>query len=124
MSPIGQGATGRVLLAFEDPPNVKYAAIRAQMFAASVGEMERGMVGIACPVFDHEDKIVGAISLSGPESRMDAGRVKQYTHELLKAASKITADFGGRTDLFSAALKEKQPKTRHPNNRGKRAASI
>jgi DNA-binding IclR family transcriptional regulator len=124
MSPIGQGATGRVLLAFEDPPSVKYAPIRAQMFAVSVGEMEHGMVGISCPVFSHEGKIVGAVSLSGPESRMDAGRVKQYTYELLRAASKITTDFGGRADLFSAALKGNQPKTRRSDNRGKHTVSI
>jgi DNA-binding IclR family transcriptional regulator len=106
MSPIEQGATGRVLLAFEEASNPKYAAIRAQMFAVSVGEMERGMVGISCPIFDRDDKIVGAVSLSGPETRMDAARMKQYIRDLLKAASRITVDFGGRADLFSAVLQD------------------
>jgi DNA-binding IclR family transcriptional regulator len=104
MSPIDKSTPGRIILAFEERSNPRYDALRANMFAISSGEIEPGIVSISCPVFNHEERIVGAVSLTGPESRLDKARVRGFTQELLKSASLITSDFGGRTEPYAAAL--------------------
>jgi DNA-binding IclR family transcriptional regulator len=105
ISPLEKSAPGQVIAAFEKRSNQQYASIRRQMFAVTSGEMDQGIASISCPVFDHEDEIVGALSLHGPESRINESHISTCTAELLKLASKITADFGGRTEPFTLALK-------------------
>lgn len=104
---LGKGATGKVLRAFSKPFDRRYEPIRQSMFAYSAGEMEKGMVGISSPVFDHEGNIAGAVSISGPDSRLGQNEIARAKSLLLDAARNITMSFGGRGDIYDRA--EKMP---------------
>jgi DNA-binding IclR family transcriptional regulator len=104
MAPLGVGATGKVLMAFSEERDARFSAIRKQMFAVSAGEKELGMVGISCPVLDHESRLVGAVSISGPGSRLTTERTELCIDVVLNAARRITVSFGGRAAPFEAAL--------------------
>jgi DNA-binding IclR family transcriptional regulator len=102
---LGKGATGKILRAFSKPFDRKYEFIRQSMFAYSAGEMEKGMVGISSPVFDHEGNLSGAVSLSGPDSRLGEREITHARALLLGAAKNITMSFGGRGDMYEKAEK-------------------
>lgn len=105
MVPLGVGATGKVLTAFSEGRDARFSAIRKQLFAVSSGEKELGMVGISCPVFSHEGRIVGAVSISGPGSRLTTKRTELCIDAVLDAARRITIGFGGSAATFEAAIK-------------------
>ncbi|QGP93547.1 Transcriptional repressor IclR [Neomoorella glycerini] len=44
--------------------------IRRQGFALDHGEREEGVRCVAAPVFDHENKVIAAVSVAGPANRM------------------------------------------------------
>ena len=110
--PLGVGATGKVLIAFGEGRDARLSAIRRQLFAVSAGEKEIGMVGVSSPVFDHEDRLVGAVSISGPGSRLTTERTEFCIDAVLDAARRITVRFGGRAAAFENALKARSPKGR------------
>lgn len=110
MVPLGVGATGKVLSAFSEERDARLSAIWKQFFAVSSGEKELGMVGVSCPVFDHEGRLVGAVSISGPGSRLTTERTELCIDAVLDAARKITVSFGGRAAIFEAAFKARSPR--------------
>jgi len=110
MAPLGVGATGKVLIAFGEGGDGRLSAIRKQLFAVSSGEKEPGMVGVSCPVFDHEGRIAGAVSISGPGSRLTTERTEFCIDTVLDAARRITVSFGGSAAAFEAALKTRSPR--------------
>jgi DNA-binding IclR family transcriptional regulator len=109
MAPLGVGATGKVLIAFNEERDGRFGAIRKQLYAVSSGEKEPGMVGVSCPVFNHEGRIAGAVSISGPGSRLTTERTEFCIDVVLDAARRITVGFGGSAVLFDAALKARSP---------------
>jgi DNA-binding IclR family transcriptional regulator len=113
MAPLGVGATGKVLIAFSEERDSRFSAIRKQLFAMSSGEKEPGMVGVSCPVFDHEDRVAGAVSISGPGSRLTAERTEFCIDAVLDAARRMTVRFGGSGATLEAALKARSPKGRN-----------
>jgi DNA-binding IclR family transcriptional regulator len=102
--PIDRGAPGRIFSAFGEPADPKLLNVRKQMYTISKGEVEPGMVGISCPVLNAHNQIDGAVSLSGPESRMLETDIKRYVTCVLEAAKEITQNLGGPYPSFDAAL--------------------
>lgn len=114
MHPLYAGAPGRVLLAFA-PPDVleevlaqglrritadspTEAELRDTLgsivmtgFAMSQGELIKGSVAVAAPVF-REDGIVGAIALIGPAFRCDEAWRARARRFLLEAARTLNAE--------------------------------
>jgi DNA-binding IclR family transcriptional regulator len=112
MAPLGVGATGKVLMAFSERRDARFSAIRKQLFAVTSGEKEPGMVGVSCPVFNHEGRMAGAVSISGPGSRLTTERTESCIDAVLDAARRMTVGFGGSAALFDAALKARSPRGR------------
>jgi DNA-binding IclR family transcriptional regulator len=67
--PLDRGAGGRVLLAFSGAVGEPYDTIRHQGFVCSVGDRVPGLVGIAAPVWQRGSELLGALTLTVPETR-------------------------------------------------------
>lgn len=63
---------------------------REKGYALDNEECELGARCVAAPIYNYEGKIVAAISLSGPVSRMTAGRVAEIVPSLLAAAQEVS----------------------------------
>lgn len=89
------GASGHVLRAFNGTRGERFDTIRHQMFAASFGERDPETAAYAAPVFGHGNRLVGAISVSGPRYRIEALGDAKILPALFKSAQELTAMFGG-----------------------------
>jgi IclR family transcriptional regulator, KDG regulon repressor len=117
--PIHAGASGKTLLAFSpeevtrklisdrklasltpytvtDPVTLKaeLAKIRFAGYAFSQSERAMDAASIACPVFDHENRLVGAISIGGPVTRFTSDRRPGFVEQVMKAAEKLSTRLG------------------------------
>lgn len=70
------------------------ATIRERGLAFNRGETLSGLVGVGVPVMNHDDDLVGAISVIGPESRIDEEKLTEEFPKLLeKYANVINLNF-------------------------------
>jgi DNA-binding IclR family transcriptional regulator len=93
--PMAQGAAGHVLRAFNGARGERYDRVRDDMYAASFGERDPEIAAFACPVFGHGNKLVGAVSVSGPRYRIEALGEEKIVPVLFKHAQALTRTFGG-----------------------------
>lgn len=108
--PLGTGASGHVLLigcpedlvrkaAEAARPGADFASVladrvtkaREQGWAASDGEREAGVAGVAAPVLGGSGRVVAAVALGGPSSRFTAERVAGFVPVLTAAAERLSA---------------------------------
>jgi DNA-binding IclR family transcriptional regulator len=113
--PLRAGAAGKLLLAFADPdvqrlelqraasdvdhlPNPpgdrlaeQLKGIRAERWATSVGEREEGVSAAATPIVDSRDRVVAALSISAPTTRLGEERFAQMRGPLEACAAEISA---------------------------------
>lgn len=91
------GAAGKVLLAFgeESESSPEMNEIRQSCLAVSLGERDPFCAGVAAPVFAHRNRLVGALSFSGPKERFTPADVKRMKGTMLAAAQELTAELGG-----------------------------
>lgn len=90
--PLGKGAGGRVLVAF-DPELADwvkkdrnhYARVRADGYEALVGDRQSEVAGISAPVFGKEGVLAAALTLTMPAHRYDA----RYVKNVLQAAREL-----------------------------------
>jgi len=117
--PIHAGASGKTLLAFSpeevtrklindrkltrftphthiDPVVLKaeLAKIRSAGYAFSQSERTMDAASVACPVFDHENRLVGAMSIGGPVTRFTSDHRPGFVEQVLKAAEKLSTRLG------------------------------
>ncbi len=92
------GAAGHVLRAFGGERGARLDEIRHQMFAASYGERDSETAAIAAPVFGPGNKLMGALSVSGPRYRLEATGEGKIVPVLFKYAKQLSATFGGNVD--------------------------
>lgn len=101
-APLGVGATGRALLEFRSgAPTSKRSR---KLHFVSSGEREPGMVGLSSPVFSHDGKLAGAVSISGPGSRITQARIPSFARQVITAAMKVSVALGGASEVYKAAL--------------------
>lgn len=95
--PVRRGAAGKVLLAFDEKTDKtpELAQIRESCFAVSLGERDEFCAGVAAPVFSHHNRLVGALSFSGPRERFGSDDVAGMKDTMLAAARELTAELGG-----------------------------
>jgi DNA-binding IclR family transcriptional regulator len=93
--PLTNGAAGHVLRAFSGARGERFDKIRDTMFAASYGERDPEIAAVACPVFGHGNKVVGALNVSGPRYRIEALGEASIVPVLFKHAQSLTQTFGG-----------------------------
>lgn len=118
-------ALGKAILAFSDPErialliktplmqrtkntiaswdglSVELARIREVGYAIDDEENEDGVRCVGAPIFDFNQKVIGAISISGPATRMTMERLEELGPLVHETASQISLRMG------DARLKEK-----------------
>jgi DNA-binding IclR family transcriptional regulator len=67
--PLDRGAGGRILMAFSGAKGKVYDKIRKDGFIHSTSDRVPGLVGVSAPVWKGEGQLVGALTLTVPESR-------------------------------------------------------
>jgi hypothetical protein len=65
------------------------------MYAASYGERDVETAAVSCPVFGHDLRIIGALSVSGPRYRIEALGEAKILPVLFKHAQALTKTLGG-----------------------------
>lgn len=89
--PLDRGAGGKVLQAFSGGRGAGYDKIRAEGFAASIGERLPELSGISAPVYTANGDLLGALTLTMPTHRWK----KAWAGKVVKAARKLTERLGG-----------------------------
>jgi DNA-binding IclR family transcriptional regulator len=107
--PYHASAAGKVLLAFQvanvssgklekltsktiTNPSVLQAElekVRLNGYAIIIDELEVGLVAISVPVRNEKSKVVAALSVSGPSTRLNANRIKEVTNLLQSQIKKF-----------------------------------
>ncbi len=120
--PIHAGAASRVLWAFDTDQEIEeflnssalssltentvvdkgklleeVSKIRKLKYAVSFGERNRSIGSVAAPVFDHDRKVIAAVSASMPSIRFTAEHVQQLIPEVIRAATELTQAFHGNS---------------------------
>ena len=93
--PLGKGAGGRVLVAFdpelaewERQDRVHYARVRADGFEALVGDRHSEIAGISVPVFRKGGELAAALTLTMPVHRY----AERYVKNVLASARELGAE--------------------------------
>lgn len=73
------------------------AAIRERGYSVDNEEMEDGVRCLAVPVFDRRGECVGALSVSGPTTRMTAERVEKLAPQARQIAAELSRQLGFET---------------------------
>ena len=68
-----------------------------QGYATNLEELEPGFVSVAAPVWDHDDAVVGAVSVGGPASRFTSARVASLATSVKGTAARISQQLGYRS---------------------------
>ena len=102
MLSLDRGAGGKVLLAFDRPRHGQRASPPQSMVIVTLRERDSEAAGMAAPVFGAGDKLLGALSLSGPATRFGKASLPGLARALLGSATELTTRFGGD----AAALRE------------------
>jgi DNA-binding IclR family transcriptional regulator len=96
------GSAAQVLLAWEDPERIHVglrdstftaatlAGVRRRGWAQSVAEREQGVASVSAPVRGPSNKVVAAVSVSGPLDRMGRVPGRLHSHAVLATAAKLT----------------------------------
>jgi len=93
--PLTVGAAGHILRAFNGARGERFDEIRQRMYAASFGERDSETAAMAAPVLGPGNKLVGALSISGPRYRIEAAGEAKIVPVLFKYAKELTRTFGG-----------------------------
>ena len=74
------------------------AQIRNQGFAVSFQQMYLGARGVAVPVFDHRNRVIGSLGVSGPDPRFSDRKARRLVPILRKHARTLSATLGKPSD--------------------------
>ena len=96
--PLTVGAAGHILRAFSGARGERFDEIRQRMYAASFGERDSETAAVAAPVLGPGNKLIGALSVSGPRYRIEAAGEARIVPVLFKHAKELTRTFGGNVD--------------------------
>lgn len=101
--PLLAGSGGRVLAAFSGEPGEPYETIREDYHHLSVGDRDPETAGVSAPVFGPGRTLLGALTLAGPRTRVDAAFLRRMTAPLLEAAARATRAFGEDASMLERA---------------------
>lgn len=105
--PLHIGASGRAILAFQSeelqerqlatlPPEDRgqleelLKQTRELGYATNEEEISSNVAALSAPVFDQQDRVIGALSVSGPLFRWNRQTMEEYIPELIAATKEIT----------------------------------
>lgn len=101
---LDRGAGGRILLAFGNVEGERYDTIRRDYSYLSMGERDAETAGISAPVLGPDQKIIGALGIVTPVTRMTADQIGPFSAAVLDTAARATAELGGDNSGILAAL--------------------
>lgn len=96
------GSAAQVLLAWEEPDRLHrglhgarftataLSAVRRRGWAQSVGEREPGVASVSAPVRGPSNRVVAAVSVSGPIERLSRQPGRLHADAVLAAAAQLT----------------------------------
>ncbi|MGH3095644.1 MAG: IclR family transcriptional regulator [Streptosporangiales bacterium] len=100
--PMSAGSAAQILLAWEEPDRLhrglrhaKFSAttlaqIRRRGWAQSVAERERGVASVSAPVRGPGNRVIAAISISGPIERVGRAPGRMYAESVVRAAETVS----------------------------------
>ena len=92
------GSAAQVLSAWSDTASEfsaqALAEVRRRGWAQSVAEREAGVASVSAPVWSGE-RVVAAVSISGPIDRMSRRPGPRFAAEVVDAAAQVQRDLGG-----------------------------
>lgn len=91
--PLDRGAGGRVLMAYAGAQGPIYDRVRQDGYVMLSSDRIPGLVGISAPVWDAERHLVGALTLTAPEQRVQAF----FVDELRQSAQRLTRLLGDKS---------------------------
>jgi DNA-binding IclR family transcriptional regulator len=101
---VNRGASGKVLLAFGGVEGEGDDEVRARLWATSYGERDPETASASVPVFGAAGELKGALTVSGPLSRLgEPAAMQGAVVALTEMARRATADFGGNTARYVAS---------------------
>ncbi len=77
--------------------------VQRQGYATAVEELEQGYVAIGAPVRDHAARVVAAICLGGPVTRLSPRRVATLVRQVTQAAHAISTGLGAQGSRMGIA---------------------
>lgn len=89
--PLDRGAGGRVLTAFAGAKGALYDQVRRDGYVVVTGDRVPGLVGVSAPVWNAARELVGALTLTAPEQRMQP----VFVEALRRSAASLTRKLGG-----------------------------
>lgn len=101
--PLLVGSGGRVLAAFSGQQGEPYETIRKTCNCLAVGDRDPETAGVSAPVFGPGRALLGALTLAGPSSRVDAAFLQRMKRPLLEAAARATRAFGEDASMLEQA---------------------
>jgi DNA-binding IclR family transcriptional regulator len=104
--PLLAGSGGRVLAAFSGQEGEPYDTIRQTCHHLAVGDRDPETAGVSAPVFGPGRTLLGALTLAGPSTRVDAAFLRRMTPALLEAAARATRAFGEDASMLEQAARE------------------
>ncbi|SDH98433.1 IclR family transcriptional regulator [Alloyangia pacifica] len=95
---LDRGAAGRVLTTFpkQDPNLTAPLRTLEQLPLVSIGERDAEINGLAAPVFSAAQGLVGALTISGPKSRLTESYIEELKPKVLRTAANLSARLGAR----------------------------
>ncbi len=118
--PLTVGASGHVIRAFNGATNARYEQIRREMYSASYGERDPETAAVACPVFGVGQQFIGALTVSGPKYRLEAGGIERILPVLFRHASELTRVLGGDSSIYPARQKRQVAKNAPTQRRSRK----
>lgn len=105
--PVDDSACSMVLSAFAGKAGPDYDEVRRRtLVLARPSRRLSGVAAFVCPVFGVGNTLVGALLLSGPESRFTDEALPPLRTAVLEEASRLTQLLGGAYDYAAAASLE------------------
>lgn len=144
-------ATGKVLLAFgtaddlvrlPDPLPMltnrtvrsitalqrELAQVRQRGYGTNLEGWRHGVNGLGAPVFDAQDRVIAAVGLSAPASRLGESNLHDVAMQLVATARQVSQALGGgrqrATDQANAGSKLKPQPRRQPQSQRPQPAAV
>ena len=65
-------------------------------YATAIGELEDDYVAIGAPIYNHQGRVVAAICVGGPSTRLTEARIPSFATALRQSADRISRMLGSR----------------------------
>jgi DNA-binding IclR family transcriptional regulator len=100
--PMKAGSAAQVLLAWEEPERLHrglqgarftataLSGVRRRGWAQSIGEREPGVASVSAPVRGPSNRVVAAVSVSGPIERLSRHPGRLHAQAIIEAAGRLT----------------------------------